>query len=125
MYDQRDIVLIPIPFSDLSSRKRRPVIVISNDEYNHDNLDIVVAALTSNLSYENNYCVEIDQNNIEGGKLPKKSKIRCDKIYTVSKSIVLRKYDKVKADTFKTVQQKIKLLIEMESLKFGAIPCAS
>ena len=121
MYNQRDIVLIPIPFSDLSSRKKRPVIVISNDKYNNDNLDIVVAALTSNLSFENTYSVEIDQNNIEGGKLPKKSKIRCDKIYTLSPNIVLRKFDRLKADTFKTVQKKIKLLVEPESSKFSAI----
>jgi len=33
MPEQGDIVLIPIPFTDLSSQKRRPVIVISNDTY--------------------------------------------------------------------------------------------
>jgi hypothetical protein len=35
MPSQGDIILIPIPFTDLSSQKRRPVIVISNDSYNH------------------------------------------------------------------------------------------
>ena len=34
MPEQGDILLIPIPFTDLSSQKRRPVIVISNDAYN-------------------------------------------------------------------------------------------
>jgi len=34
MPDQGEIVLIPIPFTDLSSQKRRPVIVISNNAYN-------------------------------------------------------------------------------------------
>ena len=32
MYKQGEILLIPIPFSDLSSNKKRPVLVISNDE---------------------------------------------------------------------------------------------
>ena len=48
MPSQGDIVLIPIPFTDLSSQKRRPVIVISNDEYNRSAPDVVVVAMTSN-----------------------------------------------------------------------------
>jgi mRNA interferase MazF len=45
---QGDIVLIPVPFTDLSSRKRRPVVVISTDRYNAAGLDMVVVAMTSN-----------------------------------------------------------------------------
>lgn len=38
MPDQGAIVLIPVPFTDLSSHKRRPVIVVSNDDYNRRTL---------------------------------------------------------------------------------------
>jgi len=31
MPDQGDILLIPVPFTDLSSQKKRPVVVISNN----------------------------------------------------------------------------------------------
>lgn len=51
MHKQGDILLIPIPFTDLTSSKRRPVLVVSNDEYNKVTRDIVVAAITSNLTY--------------------------------------------------------------------------
>ena len=48
MPDQGDIVLIPVPFTDLSSQKRRPVIVISCAAHNRKSLDMVVVAMTSN-----------------------------------------------------------------------------
>ena len=49
MYKQREMVLIPVPFSDLKSARRRPVIVISNNLYNQKTEDIVVVAVTSNI----------------------------------------------------------------------------
>lgn len=47
---QRDIVLVPFPFSDLSSAKVRPVLVLSNDSYNPHSADILVCGITTNLS---------------------------------------------------------------------------
>ena len=41
MYNQGDILLIPIPFSDLKTSKKRPVLVLSNSDYNSNNQDIV------------------------------------------------------------------------------------
>ena len=35
MYKQRDIIIIPIPFTDLSSNKKRPVVIISNNNYTY------------------------------------------------------------------------------------------
>jgi len=115
-FNQRDIVLIPIPFSDLSSNKKRPVIVISNDIYNKSNLDIVVVALTSNLIFENEYCIIIDNHNLENGKLPQKSHIRCDKIYTLSKNIVVKKFNRVNKETHELIKQKLNSLIDNKIL---------
>ena len=111
MYNQRDIVLIPIPFADLSSQKRRPVIIISSDRYNKNNPDTVVVALTSNLIFENEYSIDIDDHNLEEGQLPQKSRIRCDKIYTLSKTIVVKKFNTVNKETFELIKQTISFLI--------------
>ena len=37
-FRQRDIVLIPFPFSDLTKQKVRPVFALSNDTYNRMSL---------------------------------------------------------------------------------------
>ena len=64
---QRDIVLIPLPFTDLSSTRRRPVIVISNDDYNHKTDDVVVVAMTSN-PIQKDYVLTITNDDLEIGQ---------------------------------------------------------
>jgi len=46
---QGDIVLIPIPFTNLKSKKKRPVMIISNGYYNKSSQDIIAVAITSNI----------------------------------------------------------------------------
>lgn len=60
MYKQGDIVLVPVPFSDLTNQKQRPLLVISNDDYNKVTEDVVVLAITSNLK-ELDYAVKLNQ----------------------------------------------------------------
>ena len=47
-FKQRDIILIPFPYSDLTQNKKRPAIILSNGGYNHNNEDIICCAITSN-----------------------------------------------------------------------------
>ena len=94
MLNQGDIVLIPIPFTDLSSQRRRPVIIISNDTYNRKTMDIVVVAMTSNPTVVD-YSFTITSSDLEQGKLNRPGKVRVDKIYTLSQSIVVRTFGRV------------------------------
>ena len=99
MHKQRDMVLIPVPFSDLKSARRRPVIVISNNLYNQKTEDIVVVAVTSNIE-ERDYTSLITQNDMEMGTLLKDSIIRADKIYSLSQLIVVKRLGMIKQATF-------------------------
>src|SRR5438067_9689446 len=51
-YKRGDIVLVSFPFTDLSSSKRPPALVISPDALNDQMEDVVVAALTWALREE-------------------------------------------------------------------------
>ena len=99
---QREMVLIPIPYSDLKSKKRRPVIVISNNLYNQKTEDIVVVAVTSNIETKE-YTLLITQNDMEEGNLPRDSMIRVDKIYSLSQLIVVKRLGKIKEATFESL----------------------
>jgi len=99
---QREMVLIPIPYSDLKSKKRRPVIVISNNLYNQKTEDIVVVAVTSNIETKE-YTLLITQNDMDEGNLPRDSMIRVDKIYSLSQLIVVKRLGKIKEATFESI----------------------
>ena len=49
-YKRGDVLLVPFPYSDLSSTKVRPAIVISSNDYHKAEPDLLLAAITSNLS---------------------------------------------------------------------------
>lgn len=83
-----DIVLVPFPFTDLRSSKKRPALVVSPDEYN-EGPDVVIAFITSqvrSVSRPGDYHVKMWQ---ESG-LPKPSMIRM-KFATIERSIVIKK----------------------------------
>lgn len=44
-YKQKSVILVPFPFSDQSTNKKRPAVVISSDEYNSKHYDIIVMAI--------------------------------------------------------------------------------
>ncbi len=49
-YKRGDIVLVSFPFTDLSSSKRRPALVVSPDSFNDAGADLVLAAITSQVT---------------------------------------------------------------------------
>ncbi len=79
MFEQGDIVIVPFPFTDLSSVKQRPVLVLSKNEYNTKSEDIVTCGITSNLKNKE-YSVILDNSHLEGGSIPTKSMIKVDKM---------------------------------------------
>ncbi len=48
-YSFGDILLVPFPFTDQSTGKQRPAVVVSSADYNFNRPDIVVMAVTSQI----------------------------------------------------------------------------
>ena len=104
--NQKEIVLLPYPFSDLEGTKVRPALVVSNNFFNKKSEDCVMIPLTSVIKDEP-YSVVINQKDLSAGKLLKPSRIRIDKIFTVEKSLISMKIGIIKEDVLKKIKIEI------------------
>jgi len=91
-YRKWEIVLVPFPFTNMKSSKKRPALVISPDQYN-DQLDVVIAFITSKLD-QSNRCGDYIINEWSSSGLPKPSMLRM-KFATVDKSMIIKKIGKL------------------------------
>ena len=103
MSNQRDILLVPFPFSDQSGKKVRPVLVLSNNNFNRFGEDIVVCAITSNLK-QTRYSTLIDETNLETGKLHEKSLVKVDSLLKVNKNLIIKNIGTLNKTTFQKVK---------------------
>ena len=54
-YNFGDIVLVPFPFTDQSTVKKRPAVIVSSNAYNRQRPDIVIMAVTSQMHSANRF----------------------------------------------------------------------
>ena len=50
-YKQGDVVLVPFPFTDLSTHKQRPAVVLSSRSHSSTHPDVILAPVTSRAAH--------------------------------------------------------------------------
>jgi len=103
MYKQKDIILIPFPYSDLTGFKQRPALIISNEKINKTQ-DRICCLVTSKLS-KNSIC--IDNNCFEEGTLPFKSWVKPYRLFTIHEKIIKKKLCTVSNDFYDKILDSI------------------
>lgn len=78
------------PFTDLASAKRRPVVVISPDVFHAVHDDLILAAVTSQIS-NGPGSVLIGGSDVIDGTLPKDSMVRLGKIFTLHSGLMVKR----------------------------------
>jgi mRNA interferase MazF len=111
MPKQGDIVLVPVPFTDLKSQKRRPVIVISNDSYNRRTADMVVVAMTSAPGGAD-FGFTLQSADLAAGRLNRPGTVRVDKIYTLAQSVVVKWFGRVTPRILDQIRNLLNKVIE-------------
>ena len=109
---QRDLVLLPFPFSDQSGTKVRPALIISNSNYNNVSQDVVVLAVTSKIS--GNFKVTITNEDLDEGNLIVKSCIKVDSVFKISKSLIIKKIGVVSKSIFNKTTKILNSIIKRE-----------
>jgi len=88
-YKQWDIILIPFPFTNLRGLKKLPALIISPDNFNNNESDLIFAFLTSNIS--TTPCIgDYHLKYWKSAGLPKPTKFKL-KIATIVKTVVVKR----------------------------------
>ena len=78
-----EVVVVPFPFSDLSTSKRRPALVITQLWGD----DVILCQITSNKK-KDKYAIALGNHDFSSGSLYKPSNIRPNRIFTADSNIV-------------------------------------
>jgi len=97
-----DIVVLPFPFTDLSSTKKRPALVIATLQGD----DLIVVQITGQVIFDS-YVIELKDGDILDGKLDGVSYIRTNKLFTADKSIIQYKIGALINEKMSEVENKI------------------
>lgn len=86
-----DVVLVPFPFTDLSTTKQRPALVVSPDVWNASQPDVVLVAITSQMpSQPETGSITLTTADWQTAGLPKPSRIRTAKLFTMHQGLIRR-----------------------------------
>lgn len=88
-YEFGDIVLVPFPFTDQTTSKKRPAAVVSSVTYHRERPDLILMAVTSRLRSPSSFG-EVVITQWESASLLKPSVIK-PIFATIEKGLVLRK----------------------------------
>lgn len=97
-----EVVVLSFPFSDLSTSKRRPALVVAT----LSGEDIILCQITSEAR-EDGYSIVLADSHFEKGSLNRESRIRPNRIFTADKSIILYKIGYLKQSKTKEVEDKL------------------
>lgn len=107
-FTKGEIVLVPFLHTNLQETKIRPSLVISEEI----NKDIILCQITSKKPEQDNHYITVPRNQTQNKRLHIDSYIRCNRIFTIEKSLIIRKVDKIDHNKYLQVVSKITGIIK-------------
>ena len=101
MYEQRDVVLIPFPYSDLTGAKQRPAVIVSNEKLKND---FICCLVTSKQSADG---LQISDSSFENGSLPFKSWVKPQRLFTINDAIIKKRLCRIRTSFHNKIVDRI------------------
>jgi len=101
---QKDIYLMPFPFSDLSKTKVRPVLIVSNNTFNNISSDVLVCVITSQKT---THTIPFSNKDLIDGKLHQESYIKPSSLFKIDKELCIKKIGTIHEQLLNTIKKEI------------------
>jgi len=111
MMNRGDVVLVDFPYSDGSSGKIRPSLVVQHDVLNHKTRETIVAMISGNISRVGEpHQLLIDPSTPDGraSGLHGASAVICSHLFTIEQGLVLRAIGRLSDATMKQIDDCLK-----------------
>ncbi len=108
-YNFGDVVLVPFPFTNQTTTKKRPAVVVSSPVYHRERPDIILMAVTSQMRPSTLFGEVIITRWKEAGLL--KPSVIKPIFTTIEQGIVLRKLGRLEREDRKALQEMLENLV--------------
>ena len=109
-YSFGDVVLVPFPFTNHATSKKRPAVVVSSSSYNQHRPDVIVMAITSQLLRPVGAVGDVLLADRSGAGLPKPSLVK-PVVATLEQALILRKLGTLQQADLQSVRDALKQII--------------
>jgi len=114
--EKKTIVLTKFPFTDLSSSKRRPAVIIS--KVKDEEPDVIVSFISSVIPEnpkETDYILETTHKDFNQTGLKKTSVFKMDKLATLEKSIFAGELGSVSDNIYEELEIRLKKALDLQT----------
>lgn len=116
-YKKGDVVLVPFPFSDSATEKKRPAVIIQCDALNNRLDTVTIAQVTSNISRakreRSQVFVDIATTSGRETGMLMDSAVKCETIATIAKSRIIKTIGRLDGGLKKELDKSLRAAFDL------------
>jgi mRNA interferase MazF len=107
-----DIILVPFPFTDQSSSKKRPAVIVSSARYNAERPDFIIMAITSQIRAQSGFG-DASVVEWEAAGLLKPSAIK-PVVATIEQGLTIKQLGRLEGEDLHALKEVLSVIIDLE-----------